>query len=135
MVRVVVDTNVLISAVLGRGKPRTLVLELFEGHVILSSAEMLAEFTDVIERQKFRHIRRSHIQGLLTLLINYSNVVKPLESFYGTIPEDPDDDIVLSVAFAGKAEYIVTGDPHLLRLGEFKRIKIIRVSDMLNQIR
>lgn len=134
MVRVVVDTNVLVSAVLNRGKSRTLLLELFGGHVIVSSAEMLAEFSDVIEREKFSYVKRSNIQSLQALLINYSTVVKLTTVFKGIIPEDPDDDIVVSVAFAGNSEYIVTGDPHLLKLGEFKGIKIVKISEMLERI-
>jgi uncharacterized protein len=55
--------------------------------------------------------------------------------FKGTIPEDQDDDTVLSVAVAGNSDYLVKGDLHLLKLREFKRIKIVKVSEMLDHIR
>ena len=46
------------------------------------------------------------------------------------ILEDPDDDVVLNTAYKGKADYIVTGDRHLLALKKFKRIEIVRVAQM-----
>ncbi len=57
MVTVVLDTNVLISALLSHGKPRSLVNKLFEGHVIVTSTQMLAEQEDVLSRAKFRAVR------------------------------------------------------------------------------
>ncbi len=49
--------------------------------------------------------------------------------------EDPDDDIVLGTADEGNADYIVSGDKHLLKLREFKRIKIVTVTEMLEILR
>lgn len=59
MVRVVADTNVLVSAVVGHGKPRALVYLLLEKHMIISSTEMLAELTDVLSREKFDTIGKA----------------------------------------------------------------------------
>jgi len=53
MVRVVVDTNVLVSALVNRGKPRRLVLRLLESHSLVLSRQMLAELADVLSRGKF----------------------------------------------------------------------------------
>ena len=47
------------------------------------------------------------------------------------VPEDPDDDLVLATAEAGDADYIVTGDRHLLSLKEFRGTRIVGVSEML----
>lgn len=52
-------------------------------------------------------------------------------SCFKVISEDPDDDEVLNTAYSGKADYIVTGDKHLLALKEFKRIEIVTVTQML----
>ena len=54
MVRVVLDTNVLVSALIDDGKPRKLVLELLDKHTVVLSRQMLAELADVISRDKFR---------------------------------------------------------------------------------
>jgi predicted nucleic acid-binding protein len=50
------------------------------------------------------------------------------------IQEDPDDDIFLNTALDGKADYIVSGDPHLLDLSKYKGIKIVTVDDMLKKL-
>lgn len=65
-----------------------------------------------------------------------SKVVKvTIKSNFKIIEQDPDDDIVLEVAEDGVADYIVSGDPHLLRLGNFQGIPIVSVSQMLGILR
>ncbi len=57
MVTVVLDTNILISALVGHGNPRRLVLRLLEEETVVSSMEMLAELADVLSRKKFAKSR------------------------------------------------------------------------------
>ena len=121
MVRVVIDTNILVSALIKRGKPRKLVLKLLEEHIVILSRQMLAELADVLTRDKFA-VKPSQVDSFLTILIRKSKIVKP-SSRFKVIKEDPDDDVILNTAYAGKAQYIVTGDRHLLALKEFKRTK------------
>ncbi len=61
MTRVVVDTNVLVSALVRGGKPRTLVLKLLEDHSVLLCVEMLAELGDVLSRQKFEFVKKARL--------------------------------------------------------------------------
>jgi putative PIN family toxin of toxin-antitoxin system len=126
MARVVVDTNVLVSALINRGKPRRLVLKLLEEHTVILSRQMLAELADVLTRDKFM-VKSSQVDKYLASLLRKSKIV-PASSRFKVISEDPDDDVVLNTAYNGKAEYIVTGDRHLLALKEFKRIEIVRVT-------
>lgn len=133
MVRAVVDTNVLVSALIGRGKPRRLILKLLEEHSVVLSRQMLAELADVLSREKFRKIRSAHIDRFLSALVRKSKIVTVRSSFE-VIKEDPDDNIVLNTAY-GNAEYIVTGDKHLLALKEFKGIEIVKATQMLDIIR
>jgi putative PIN family toxin of toxin-antitoxin system len=130
MVRVVADTNVLVSALVGHGKPKRLVLQLLEGHVVVSSSQMLAELADVLSREKFREVRSSQVDRYLSNLVRKCRLVKS-RSRFRVVAEDPDDDLVLNTAYDGKADYIVTGDKHLLALQEFKVIKIVTVNEML----
>jgi predicted nucleic acid-binding protein len=58
-----------------------------------------------------------------------------VKSKFKVIKEDPDDDVVLRTAFDGKAEYIVSGDKHLLALGEFKGIKIVNITEILSVVK
>ncbi len=133
MVRVVVDMNILVSALIKRGKPRKLVLKLLEEHTVILSRQMLAELADVLTRDKFA-VKTPQIDKFLSILVRKSKIVTP-SSRFKIISEDPDDDIVLNTAYTGKAQYIVTGDRHLLALKEFKRIKIVQVTHMLESLR
>jgi putative PIN family toxin of toxin-antitoxin system len=54
-----------------------------------------------------------------------------VDSSFKVILEDPDDDIVLNTALSGKADYIVTGDKHLLSLRKFEKIEVLKVNQML----
>lgn len=133
MVRVVVDTNILVSALINRGKPRKLVLKLLEEHTVILSRQMLAELADVLTRDKFA-VKTPQVDRFLAILVRKSKIVTP-SSRFKVISEDPDDDMVLNTAYAGKAEYIVTGDRHLLALKEFKRTKIVKVTQILESLR
>jgi putative PIN family toxin of toxin-antitoxin system len=133
MVRAVVDTNILVSALIKRGKPRKLVLKLLEEHTVILSRQMLAELADVLTRNKFA-IKTSQVDRFLAILVRKSKIVT-LSSRFKVISEDPDYDVVLNTAYAGKAEYIVTGDRHLLALKEFKRTKILKVTQILENLK
>jgi putative PIN family toxin of toxin-antitoxin system len=82
---------------------------------------MLAELADVLARSKF-NVKTSQIDRYLVNLAKKSKTVT-LGAHLEIVSEDPDDDIVLCTAFKGKADYLVTGDKHLLTLEEYKRAK------------
>jgi putative PIN family toxin of toxin-antitoxin system len=128
MVRVVIDTNVLVSALINDGKPRRLVFELLDKHAVILSRLMLAELEDVVSRDKFS-VTDSQVDRFVSSLIRTSKVVLDNVRFK-VVLEDPDDDVVLNTAYSGRAEFIVTGDHHLLVLGQFKKIKIVTVNQM-----
>ncbi|MHB2036154.1 MAG: putative toxin-antitoxin system toxin component, PIN family [Nitrososphaerales archaeon] len=130
MVRVVIDTNVLVSALVGHGRPRALVSLLLEEHTILSSTELLAELSDVLSREKFTTVRRSQVNEFLTILTSKVVIVKT-KSIPKIVAQDPDDDVVLAVASGAEAQYVISGDRHLLSLEKFEGISIISVGQML----
>jgi len=130
MVRAVIDTNVLISALIRDGKPRKLTLELLNGHTVILSRQMLAELVDVAGRDKFR-VTGSQVARFLSIMVRMAKIV-PDSALFTEVAEDPDDDVVLNAAYAGKADYIVTGDKHLLGLNQFKKTRIVTVSQMLD---
>lgn len=130
MATVVVDTNVLISALLGHGKPRRLVTHLLEEHGLITSREMMTELIDVLTRVKFSGIKNRHLNRFLSILASKAKVVK-VQEHLNVIAEDPDDNIILSTAHEGNANYVVSGDKHLLNLKEFRGIRIVTVKEML----
>ena len=130
MVRAVIGTNVLVSALIHDGKPRELVLELFDRHTVILSRQMLAELADVAGRDKFP-VTSVQVERFLSSLVRIAKVV-PDNALFKEVAKDPDDDVVLNTAYAGKADYIVTGDKHLLTLNNFKKTKIVTVNQMLD---
>ncbi|MDA4129423.1 MAG: putative toxin-antitoxin system toxin component, PIN family [Thaumarchaeota archaeon] len=134
MPRVVLDTNVLISAIVGHGTPRRLVLELLKHQVVITSRELLAELLDVVAREKFRDIEKNQINSFVAIVASKSLIVK-LKGQPDIVKDDPDDNVVLASAKEGKADYIVSGDQHLLDLKQFRGIKILSVKEMLEVIR
>ena len=129
MVRAVIDTNVLVSALIHDGKPRKLILELLNKHTVILSRQMLAELADVAGRDKF-HVTGSQVERFLSIMVKMAKIV-PDNALFKEVASDPDDDVVINAAYTGKADYIVTGDNHLLTLNNFKKTKIVTVNQML----
>jgi putative PIN family toxin of toxin-antitoxin system len=127
MARVVLDTNVLVSAFLKKGKSRNLVESLLENHDVILSSQMMAELADVLSRNKF-NIKSDQIDRYMAILIRKAIIVS-VKSSLKIVPEDPDDDIVLNTALSGQADYIVSGDKHLHKLVKYENIQIVSVSD------
>ena len=123
----------MISALVGHGKPRRLLTELLERHQIVSSAQMLAEFVEVISREKFAEVGRSRLASFLSILVRRTTIVS-VKHTRRLIAQDPEDDMVLSTALKGNASYIVSGDEHLLDLKRFKGVKIVTVDAMLETL-
>ena len=127
--RVLLDSNVLISAAINKGKPRKLLLKALAGEfVLVSSNELLKELEGVIARPKFR-LSSSEVQKFVSAFKKTVELVKVKSNL--RIVEDPADDKVLNAAYDGKVDYIVTGDADLLKLKEFRGIKIVPASRML----
>ncbi|MBO0888442.1 putative toxin-antitoxin system toxin component, PIN family [Candidatus Bathyarchaeota archaeon] len=127
------DTNVLISALVGHGKPRRLVTLLLERHQIVTSRQMLAEFADVASREEFAEVGRTRVVSFMSILARHA-VIVPVKHVLNVIVEDPDDNIVLSTALQGNASQIVSGDRHLLELRRYRGVRIVTVEEMLAEI-
>jgi uncharacterized protein len=133
MLRVAIDTNVLVSAIIDNGKHRSLLLKLLQEHTVLLSSMILAELADVITRDNFA-ITDSEVNRFLSSLTKISKIIQDKPRFK-IIIEDPDDDVILNAAYNGKADYIITGDKNLLTWKKFKSIKIINVPELLEVLR
>ena len=127
-VRAVVDTNVLLSGLLWRGAPHRLIEQARAGALtLIVSPILLAELGEVIHRPKFRTIlARSRIdpERMLDELRRLAEIVDP-PPLPEQVSRDPDDDAVLALAVASKADLIISGDADLLALGTHAGIPII----------
>ncbi len=127
--RVVADTNVLISAFLFGGLPRVFLDRGLAGAFSLVTSGALLEELDEKLSGKFA-VPKNKALAFLSQLKSKAAVVNP-SLVVDAVSDDPDDNRVLECAIAGKAEYIVSGDRHLLRLGTHEGIIIFTVRQFL----
>jgi putative PIN family toxin of toxin-antitoxin system len=123
-VRVVLDTNVVVSALLFTGISSKLV-PLWEGGGItaLVSRGILEEYLRVLSYPKFK-LSEGDIKGLIQEeLLPYVDVVKPWRRLRA-VDRDPSDDKFVECAVAGKARVIISGDKDLLSIGRYRKILI-----------
>jgi len=126
---VVLDTNVMISALISAGGPPARIIDLWEAGAfdVASSAPLLEEVKRVLgydQVKKYLKCSPEEIDKLLAGWRTASIYVDPEEELE-VIKDDPDDDRVLECAVAAEAEYIVSGDNHLLDLGEYRGIEVL----------
>jgi putative PIN family toxin of toxin-antitoxin system len=132
MIKVVLDTNVLISAFITKGKSRMLLSEIIEGKAqLILSKEILEEFAEVAADDKLRkYIEEQDVEDILRIVGGIAEIVE-IKSRFKAVKQDPSDDIILRTARDGEVDYIVSGDEHMLSLKEFRGIKILAVNEML----
>lgn len=134
--RVVADTNTVVSAFLWGGPPKAVLDAARDGRISLhTTPALLVELEDVLSRDKFiARIRQvgSTVAGMLT---EYrALVVVELPAPIPPTARDPDDDHVLAAALGAQAQLIVTRDHDLLTLGTFDNILILPAAQALEHI-
>lgn len=131
--RVVLDTNILISSVLG-GALGVILDQWKDGKFILVISEAIAhEYLDVINRPKFK-ISHAEITAVTDLLFHQAEFVTPQEAVTA-ISIDPTDNKFLEAALAGEVKLIVSGDDHLLRLKTYRGVEIIGAREFIAQLK
>ena len=136
--RLVIDTNVLLSGLLWHGAPRRLIEAARNGTVVLiSSPTLLQELEEVINRSKFAaifaRIERKPDAVLNEVQLMVEMVLAP--PLRKPVCRDPDDDAVLALALAADADLIVSGDEDLLVLKVFQEIPITTAAQALEILR
>ena len=132
MIRIVIDTNVVVSALLFGGAPGKLVSLWKTGSIQpLGSAAIFAEYLKVFAYPRFQ-LSEGEIDYLISVeILPYFEIVavEPGEPYVG---RDPEDDKFIWCALAGKAEGIISGDEHLLRLRNAP-VPILTVAEFLRR--
>lgn len=128
--RVVLDTNIFISAVLG-GRLGVIIDEWKAGKFKLIVTDAIArEYLEVINRPKFK-IPQDEIIAASDYLLQIAEFVTPQEEIL-VIVADPTDNKFLEAAIAGKVDCVVSGDNHLLEIGSFRGIPIITAREFIS---
>lgn len=128
LIKVVLDSNILISAFFWEGNERSILRDCREGiyHLVLS--DFILEEVDRILQEKFgveEHLTRSYIREIF----RFSEIVIT-KGLIDIIEEDPSDNRILETAVIGKVDFLITGDKHLLKVKEYQGIRIVRSSEL-----
>ncbi|MFH0856859.1 MAG: putative toxin-antitoxin system toxin component, PIN family [bacterium] len=136
--RVVIDTNVFISGIFFGGEPRK-ILDLI-GEQILTPCFNISTFTELellLRHQKFsaaRNLLSFTITEFLDQLKNYSLLFEEPEIILDIIKEDKSDNNSLVCAISAQADFIISGDKHLLKLKSFNNVPILTPRQFLKSI-
>ena len=133
---IVVDTNVLVSATYWKGESLKVLRLADEGRIkLVISQELIEEYNKVInsdEASEKIEKRRLVAEKAIIKTVNEAILVQPQEKIK-LVSEDPDDDKVIECA-AGKADFIITQDKHLLKMKSYKKIMIVTPQEFLREL-
>lgn len=131
MITAVLDTNVLVSGLVGQRRrpmtpPAALIAAWRSGEFeLVLSADILMEVERTLQKPYFSHrISNDQRLRLLTVLRRRSSIVRLTKRVSG-VASHPADDLILSTAVSAGASYLVTGDGPLLALGSLRRVRIV----------
>lgn len=128
--KVVLDTNVVISAIVFGGVPKEVLGLVLKGEFVgVTSMTLMAELSEVVHK-KFP-FKKLDLEYLEELMKSDFEVVNPRSSLKAV--RDDDDNRVLEAAVAGDCQYVVTGDEDLLALEDYKKIKILTPAEFLSE--
>ena len=135
--RVVLDTNVVASALLWGGTPERLIELTGEGVLeCFTSEALLAELAGILGRTKFAAKLRQKNLSAAEIVARYREIAESVEP--APIEEaalrDPDDAAVLACALAARAEAIISGDADLHALGSYQGIPVLSPADCLRRL-
>jgi len=129
--KAVFDTNILVSAWFWEGNESKLMESVEEGFIHgYSSKQLIEELCRILGYPKF-NLSQDEVESIRSYYLLLFRIVSPMQAV-NIMLEDPSDNMVLECALEAEAEYIVSGDHHLLNVGEFRGLKIVTAAELLN---
>jgi len=130
--KIILDTNILISALGWGGNPKSIFNKVIDGEFeLILSYKQLNELLRVLNYPKFKFTDEQKDRFLLVLL-EISTLVETKHKV-DIIKEDPDDNLILEPSNEMEIDYIISGNDHLLKLKEFKNTKIVTAKEFLDR--
>jgi len=133
MKRIVIDTNIFVSAVLGGTLKVVLDYWREKRFTLLVTDEIVREYLEVLRRPKFG-LPGSVVDNIIAYIFHRAEFVTPIERLH-IVEADPQDNKFLEAAIAGNADEIISGDGHLLNLRTFKHIPIITAHEFIESLK
>jgi putative PIN family toxin of toxin-antitoxin system len=130
--RVVLDTNIVVSSALGGALELILDKWAEDVFTVIVTSDILSEYFEVLNRPKFM-LTQATIDRIIRYSYQFAEFVVPEERIH-FVEADPKDDKFLEAAIAGRADFIVSGDAHLLELMEFRTIPILIARDFIDRL-
>lgn len=139
MLRVVIDTNILVSALLSKKGAPARIIDAWEARkfLVITSDAAILEVERVLMDLAFTGkytISDQEIKSIINLLQKDALLVSGQTEVKGAIPEDPDDEKFLSIALEGDAQIIISGDKHLLELGRYRNIAVQTAREFIDSL-
>ncbi len=129
--KIVIDTNVVASAIFFGGRPRELVERLVKREFsAFASPEIITEYQETLDVLRSKYPKKAPALPL-TNIISAMQLIEPVTEVH--VCRDPDDDKFISCAIDAKCIYIVSGDKDLLSLKKYKNIRILTVAEFLSE--
>jgi uncharacterized protein len=130
VLRATCDTNVLISGLNFSGNPRRILQMAEEGviHLAVSDA-ILEEVVKVLRREKFGW-EEEEIRRALRNITSFAEHVEPRQHI-DIVKDDPTDNRILECAAASGSDYLISGDKHLLKVGQYQGVKIMAPAEFV----
>ena len=131
MQKIVIDTNVIVAALIQRGYPNLIINELFIEHKFLLcvSDELLAEYHEVLSRQKFSRYQDFFMRAEALLAEIETKSVKYFPTITLDLISDDDDNMVLELADECLADFVITGNTTDFTFPTYKQTKIVTPKD------
>jgi putative PIN family toxin of toxin-antitoxin system len=141
MTRIVIDTNILVSAILTpEGNPAKILKLVLEGKLnliispaILEETRQVFNYPKLVMLMEKNNITRQEVYGFLDKMSRVA-LITPGKLEINAIPEDPADNKIIACALEGNADFIISGDHHLTDLKIFQGIKIVGPAAFLKSL-
>lgn len=139
MLKAVVDTNIFVSSLLSRVGTPAQVLDAWRSRycLLVSCESIITEIRSVLFSAPIRNkyeLQIQDIEEIVRLLHSEALLVPGNSKVSGAIPADPDDEIFLTCSLEAEADFIVSGDRHLLELKEYRGIPVLTAREFLERL-
>jgi uncharacterized protein len=128
--KVVIDSNVFISAFGWDGKPEAILRLVEQARVMNHASEAtFEELKRVVAYPKLKFPQSLQVK-ILEFVFSWSRFVRNKETI-AVVADDPDDDMFIECAISAGADFIISGDPHLLALGLYRKVRIVTPAEFI----